>query len=146
MSRVVGIDLGTTNSLAAYVDRGVPRVIRDAAGSALLPSIVSIAADGTVSVGRDAERRLFTDAARTVYSVKRFMGKGLEDVRGEAAHYPFRIGGGAGVRLGVGDRELTPPEISAHILRELKRRAEAFFAERGEPDADVDRAVITVPA
>ena len=148
MSRVVGIDLGTTNSLVAYAKDGVPVVIRDRGGDALVPSVVSAAEDGTIYVGREAERRLLTDANRTVYSVKRFMGKGLEDVRGEATLLPFRIAGEAGgvVRIGLGAREFTPPEISAFILRELKHRAEAFFASEGEVDPEVDRAVITVPA
>ena len=148
MSRVVGIDLGTTNSLVAYVKDGVPTVIRDRSGDGLVPSIVSAAPDGTIYVGREAQRRLLTDAARTVYSVKRFMGKGLGDVRDEASLLPFRVTGEAGgvVRIGLGEREFTPPEISAFILRDLKHRAEAFFAEQGEVDNEVDRAVITVPA
>lgn len=150
MSRVVGIDLGTTNSLVAYVNDGVPVVIRDRNGDALVPSVVSVTGDDTVYVGREAERRLLTDANRTVYSVKRFMGKGIEDVRGETRHFPFGIGGneagGGVVRIGLGGREFTPPEISAFILRELKRRAEMFFSAQGEVDPDVDRAVITVPA
>jgi molecular chaperone DnaK len=148
MSKVVGIDLGTTNSLVAYVEDGAPVVIRDEGGDALVPSVVSVAEDGTVRVGREAERRLLTDAQRTAYSIKRFMGKGREDVQHEAEHFPFRVAGEAGgvVRIGLGAREYTPPEISAFVLRELKRRAEAFFAGRGEIDNEVDRAVITVPA
>ena len=148
MSKVVGIDLGTTNSLVAYVKDGVPTIIRDARGDGLVPSVVSVADDGKIHVGREAQRRLLTDAARTAYSVKRFMGKGREDVQHEAEHFPFRVSGEAGgvVRIGLGDREFTPPEISAFILRELKHRAEAFFAEQGEFDNEVDRAVITVPA
>jgi molecular chaperone DnaK len=148
MSKVVGIDLGTTNSLVAYVKDGVPLVIRDGSGDGLVPSVVSLGDDGTIHVGREAQRRLLTDARRTVYSVKRFMGKGREDVQHEAEHLPFRVSGEAGgvVRIGLGDREFTPPEISAFVLRDLKRRAEAFFAEQGEFDNEVDRAVITVPA
>jgi Fe-S protein assembly chaperone HscA len=148
MSKVVGIDLGTTNSLVAYVKDGVPVVIRDGGGDALLPSVVSVAEDQTVYVGREAERRLLTDPDRTVYSVKRFMGKGVHDVGDEARLFPFRLAGDPGgiVKIGLGSREFTAPEISAFILRELKRRAEGFFAGQGEVDADVDRAVITVPA
>ena len=78
MSKVVGIDLGTTNSLVAYVTDGVPVVIPDRNGEALLPSIVSAASDGTMYVGREAQRRLMTEASRTVYSVKRFMGRGID--------------------------------------------------------------------
>ena len=148
MSKVVGIDLGTTNSLVAYVKDGVPIVIRDKDGDGLVPSVVSVAEDNTIYVGREAQRRLLTDAKRTAYSVKRFMGKGREDVRHEAEHFPFAVAGEAGgvVRIGLGAREFTPPEISAFILRELKHRAEAHFAEQGEFDNEVDRAVITVPA
>jgi Fe-S protein assembly chaperone HscA len=148
MSRVVGIDLGTTNSLVAYVADGVPVVIRDDRGDALVPSVVTIAADGTVIVGREAEHRLLVDPTRTVYSVKRFMGRGIDDVQDEARLLPFEVSGEAGgvVRLGLGERTYTPPEISAFILRELKQRAEAFFVKQGEFDPTVDRAVITVPA
>ena len=147
MSKVVGIDLGTTNSLVAYVRDGVPEIIRDAQGDGLVPSVVSFADEGIVYVGREAQRRLLTHAQRTVYSVKRFMGKGRDDVQEETSHFPFRIGGEGGVlRIGAGDKELTPPEISAFVLRELKHRAEAFFAEQGEFDNEVNRAVITVPA
>src|SRR5947209_15882719 len=149
MSKVVGIDLGTTNSLVAYVKDGVPLVIRDKSGDGLVPSVVSVAVDGTAYVGREAQRRLLTaEVTRTAYSIKRFMGKGVDDVQHEAANFPFRVSGDAGgvVRIGLGDREFTPPEISAFVLRELRRRAEAFFAEQGEFDNEVDRAVITVPA
>jgi Fe-S protein assembly chaperone HscA len=148
MSKVVGIDLGTTNSLVAFVDGGRPAVIADESGDALLPSIVSVDGAGTVYVGREAQRRLLTDPSRTVYSVKRFMGRGVEDVRDEERWFPFKVSGEAGgvVRIRLDDRELTPPEISGFILRELKRRAEAFFAREGDIDPDVAAAVITVPA
>ena len=148
MSHVVGIDLGTTNSLVAYVKNGVPEVIRDQSGDALVPSVVSLAEDGTVFVGREAQRRLLSEPSRTVYSVKRFMGRGSEDVRDDAGLLPFAIGGESGgvVRIGIGGREFTPPEISAFVLKELKHRAEEFFRAQGEFDFEVDRAVITVPA
>jgi len=148
MGKVVGIDLGTTNSLVAYVDNGVPVVIRDDSGDALVPSVVSVGEDGTIFVGREAQRRLLTSPTRTVYSVKRFMGRGIEDVRGEANLLPFRISGETGgvVRIGIADRQFTPSEISAFVLRELKHRGEEHFRQRGEFDFEVDRAVITVPA
>jgi molecular chaperone DnaK (HSP70) len=148
MSHVVGIDLGTTNSLVAYVNNGAPEVIRDSGGDALVPSVVAIGEDGTVFVGREAQRRLLTAPSRAVYSVKRFMGRGIDDVRDEAGMLPFRVGGEPGgvVRIGVAGQEFTPPEISAFVLRELKRRAEEFFRDQGEFDFEVDRAVITVPA
>ena len=148
MSKVVGIDLGTTNSLVAYVKDGVPR--GHSRSQRRRPGAVRRLGRRSRArsfVGREAQRRLLTDAQRTVYSVKRFMGKGPDDVRDESSHFPFRIGGEGGVlRIGVGDKEFTPPEISAFVLRELKSRAEAFFAEQGEFDNEVDRAVITVPA
>ena len=148
MSKVVGIDLGTTNSLVAVVKDGVPVVIRDANNDALVPSIVSSAPDGAIFVGREAQRRLLTDPRRTVYSVKRFMGKGIDDVQGEASLLPFKVSGEPGgvVSIGLGEREFTPPEISAFVLRELKRRAEEHFAAEGDIDPEVDKAVITVPA
>ena len=148
MGKVVGIDLGTTNSLVAYVRDGVPEVIRDESGDGLVPSVVSIGEDGTTFVGREAQRRLLTVPSRTVYSVKRFMGRGIDDVQDDASLLPFTVGGEPGgvVRIGVAGRQFTPPEISAFVLRELKHRAEEFFREQGEFDFEVDRAVITVPA
>jgi len=148
MSHVVGIDLGTTNSLVAWVKNGVPEVIRDQSGDPLVPSVVSIGEEGTIFVGREAQRRLLTAPSRSVYSVKRFMGRGIDDVRDEATLLPFAIGGEAGdvVRIGVAGREFTAPQISAFVLKELKHRAEQFFREQGEFDFEVDRVVITVPA
>src|SRR5215510_14743387 len=148
MSKVVGIDLGTTNSLVAYVDNARPVVVRDDSGDALVPSVVSVGEEGTIYVGREAQRRLLTAPSRSVYSVKRFMGRGIEDVEHEAALLPFRVSGDPGgvVRIGIADREFAPPEISAFILRELKHRAEEHFRERGDFDFEVDRAVVTVPA
>jgi Fe-S protein assembly chaperone HscA len=148
MGKVVGIDLGTTNSLVAFVHDGKPVVIRDDSNDPLVPSVVSLGEDGTIFVGREAQRRLMTAPSRTVYSVKRFMGRGVEDVKGEASLLPFAVRGEAGgvMRVGLADREFTPPEISAFILRELKYRAEEFFRRQGELDFEVDRAVITVPA
>ncbi len=140
MSRIVGIDLGTTNSLVAYVDRGVPRVIPDAGGRALLPSIVAYTPEG-VLVGDAARRQLVRNPARTIYTVKRLMGRGYEDVRGELAHLPFAVVPVAEVvRIRVGEREVTPPEVSAQILRALKQRAEVALGE------NVEQAVVTVPA
>src|SRR5438128_3757578 len=142
MSRIVGIDLGTTNSLVAYVDEktGVPRVIPDRDGQALLPSVVSFVSEG-VLVGAVAKRQLVRRPESTVYSVKRLMGRGYEDVKEELCYLPFKVAPCDGiVRIQVGDREVTPPEVSAIVLKSLKERAEAHF---GEP---VEKAVITVPA
>jgi molecular chaperone DnaK len=142
MSRIVGIDLGTTNSLVAYVDdkTGLPVVIADRDGRRLLPSVVGFTPDGIV-VGEAARRQLARRPADTVYSVKRLMGRGWDDVKDELRYFPFKVRPGEGlVKLTVGGREVTPPEVSAMILRALKERAEAHF---GEP---VEKAVVTVPA
>jgi molecular chaperone DnaK len=142
MSRIVGIDLGTTNSLVAYVDEktGLPRVILDREGRALLPSVVSFTDEGVV-VGDAAKRLLVRRAATTVYSVKRLMGRGYEDVKEELCYLPFKVAPCDGiVKIQLGDREVTPPEVSAIVLKSLKERAEAHF---GEP---VEKAVVTVPA
>jgi molecular chaperone DnaK len=148
MSKAIGIDLGTTNSLVACVKDGVPFVIPDPTGDPLMPSVVSISREGRIDIGRDAEARLITDAGRTAYSVKRFMGKGIDDLAGEARLFPFQISGEPGgvVRIGLGERQLTPPELSAFILRALRHRAEMFFARRGDFDLEEYQAVITVPA
>jgi len=144
MGCTVGIDLGTTNSLVAYLDTatGQPRCIPGPYGSTLCPSVVSLDADGTLVVGEAARRRLLTQSERTIYSVKRLMGRGLEDVEEELKLFPFRVNAESKqvIRVRLGDRVFTPPEISSFILRELKSWAENFF---GEP---VERAVITVPA
>src|SRR5690348_5773690 len=134
MGKVVGIDLGTTNSLVAYVHDGRPVVIRDAAGDALVPSVVSLDENGTIFVGREAQRRLLTAPSRTVYSVKRFMGRDVEDVRDEAAFSRHAVSGEPGgvVRIALGGREYTPPEISAFVLKELRQRAEEHFRDQGE--------------
>jgi Fe-S protein assembly chaperone HscA len=142
MSRIVGIDLGTTNSLVAYVDdaTGLPKVIPDQNGHALLPSIVSFASEG-VLVGAAARRQLVRRPEATVYSVKRLMGRGYDDVKEELCYFPFKVLPCEGiVKIQVGSREVTPPEVSAIVLRSLKERAEAHF---GEP---VEKAVVTVPA
>ncbi len=140
--RVVGIDLGTTNSLVAFMDLTGPKVIPDPSGSNLVPSVVAVSPDGAIVAGPEARRMLITHPERTVYSVKRLMGRGLADVGEELKLFPFRIAEGSEsvIQLLLGDRKLTPPEVSAHVLRHLKRNAEEFL---GEP---VTKAVITVPA
>ncbi|MBV6434489.1 MAG: Chaperone protein DnaK [Bryobacteraceae bacterium] len=140
--RVVGIDLGTTNSLVAFLDLTGPKIIPGADGGLLVPSIVSYAEDGGVTAGNAARRLLINQPDRTVYSVKRLMGKGASDVKDELKFFPFRIAEGSEsvIRLQLGAKAMTPPEISAQVLAELKRNAEAYL---GEP---VTQAVITVPA
>jgi molecular chaperone DnaK len=144
MGRIVGIDLGTTNSLVAYLDArtGQPKCICGPYGSTLCPSVVSLDPDGSIIVGEAARNRLLTQPERTIYSVKRLMGRGPADVQSELKLFPFRIDPASKnvIRVMLGDKVFTPPEISAFILRELKSWAEAFF------DETVDRAVITVPA
>ena len=144
MARTVGIDLGTTNSLVAYADpqTGAPKCIPGPTGSALCPSVVSLDPDGSVIVGEPARRRLLTQPERTIYSVKRLMGRGVADIQNELKLFPFRIDPTSknAIRVRLGDKFFTPPEISAFILRELKNWAEAYFGE------SVSRAVITVPA
>ena len=144
MPKVVGIDLGTTNSLVAFMDRNEPRVIGDAAGGRILPSVIAFSGKDLV-VGEAAKKQLIVDAERTVYSVKRLMGKRLSDLQEEIRYFPLHLGertteGGAILTVRIGDREYTPPELSALILGELKARAEGYFKE------SVTQAVITVPA
>jgi molecular chaperone DnaK len=144
MGRIVGIDLGTTNSLVAYTDSqtGQPKCIPGPYGATLCPSVVSLDSDGSIIVGEAARNRLLTQPERTIYSVKRLMGRGPLDVQSELKLFPFRIDATSKnvIRVMLGDKGFTPPEISAFILRELKSWAEVFFGET------VDRAVITVPA
>ncbi len=144
MGRIVGIDLGTTNSLVAYLDPQTdqPKCIPGPYGSTLCPSVVSLDPDGSIVVGEPARRRLLTQPERTIYSVKRLMGRGPADIRDELKLFPFRIDPSSKnvIRVKLGGKVFTPPEISAFILRELKNWAEAYFGDT------VDRAVITVPA
>jgi Fe-S protein assembly chaperone HscA len=144
MARVVGIDLGTTNSLVAVLDDGGPRCLPDPeTGDVLLPSAVAFLPGGEVRVGRRAKALAAEMPFDVILSVKRFMGLGPEHVTDEDRRRyrfaPARDGGGI-VRMLAGGREVTPPEVSAHVLRELKRWADAAL---GEP---VERAVVTVPA
>src|SRR6185503_9692404 len=141
--RVVGIDLGTTNSLVAYMSDNGPEVIRDESGNGLVPSIVYYDNEtDRLLVGDEARERLITEPRKAIYSVKRFMGKGSEDVQEDLSLVPFQIAPGSEQVIGfqMGDRVFTPPEISAFILRDLKKRASQFFGE------EVSQAVITVPA
>jgi Fe-S protein assembly chaperone HscA len=148
--RVVGIDLGTTNSLVAYMQGDAPVVIPGVDGSNLVPSVVAldpIPAGGgrpTVTVGNSARKSLIETPERVIYSVKRLMGRGLEEIQDELKLFPFRLAGdveaGEVPRISLGELKFTPPEISAYILRQLKRNAERFFG------APVTQAVITVPA
>jgi len=142
--RVVGIDLGTTNSLVAYMEGDRPVVIPGEDGQNLVPSVVALDERGDIVVGNRARRYLIETPERAIYSVKRLMGRGIEDVQDELKLFPFRLAEGQKpgevLRIRLGDKEFTPPEISAFILRQLKRNAERYFG------APVTKAVITVPA
>ncbi len=142
-SIVVGIDLGTTNSLVAYMQGDTPVVIPGEDGERLVPSVVAWTDNG-VAIGNAARATLMQDSASAVYSAKRLMGRDLTDVEAELKLFPFRLADdakpGETLRLNVGGLTLTPPEISAYILQQLKRNAERFFG------APVTKAVITVPA
>src|SRR4030095_4478040 len=141
--RVVGIDLGTTNSLVAFMGEGGPQVIGGENNHALVPSIVFYDEQNKrLLIGEEARERLITEPRKAIYSVKRFMGKGSDDVQEDLSLVPFQIAPGSEQVIGfkMGDRVFTPPEISAFILRDLKRAALQFFGE------EVSQAVITVPA
>src|SRR6202043_3939712 len=144
MGRIVGIDLGTRNSLVAYMDSqtGQPKCIPGPYGSPLCPSVVSLDPDASIIVGEAARNRLLTQPERTIYSVKRLMGRGPADVQSELQLFPFRIDPASKnvIRVMLGDKMFTPPEISAFILRGLRNWAESDLGET------VDRAVIPVPA
>src|SRR5439155_11650715 len=142
--RIVGIDLGTTNSLVAFMQGDVPVVIPGDDGLNLVPSVVALDENDQIIVGNAARKYLIETPERAVYSIKRLMGRGIEDIREELKLFPFRLAEdlqpGEVLRIKLGDKTFTPPEISAFILRQLKRNAERFFA------APVTQAVITVPA
>ncbi|HEV2962702.1 MAG TPA: Fe-S protein assembly chaperone HscA [Candidatus Angelobacter sp.] len=142
--RIVGIDLGTTNSLVAYMEGDSPVVIPSEDGSNLVPSVVGLDQNNQFVVGNTARTILIEHPERAVYSVKRLMGRGIDDIQEELKLFPFRVSEdvkpGEVLRIKLGDREFTPPEISALVLRQLKKNAERFF---GSP---ITKAVITVPA
>ena len=141
--RIVGIDLGTTNSLVAFMQGEKPVVIPGEDGSNLVPSVVALDENRSI-IGNPARRYLIETPERVVYSIKRLMGRGVEDIREELTLFPFRLGEnlqpGEVLRIQLGEETFTPPEISALILRQLKKNAERYFG------APVSKAVITVPA
>jgi Fe-S protein assembly chaperone HscA len=141
---IVGIDLGTTNSLVAVAKEGVPQILADVkTGETLLPSVVYFPADGSRTVvGSAAKEHLSTEPSRTVYSAKRLMGKGYDDVEGETRNLSYNLSPDSKdvATIHLGDKLVTAPEVASHVLRALKERAEASL---GEP---VSKAVITVPA
>ena len=142
--RIFGIDLGTTNSLVAFMQGDRPVVIPGEDGLNLVPSVVALDDQDQVIVGNAARKYLIETPERAVYSIKRLMGRGIEDIQQELKLFPFRLADdlqpGEVLRIRLGEKTFTPPEISAFVLRQLKRNAERFF------NAPVTKAVITVPA
>src|SRR6476659_4082069 len=140
--KIIGIDLGTTNSVVAIMEGTEPKVIANAEGNRLTPSVVAFTEKGETLVGEPAKRQAVTNPTRTVYSIKRFMGRRHSEVETEEKMVPYKVTGGAQdyVKVRVGDKEYTPQEISAKILRKLKEAAESYLGHK------VNKAVITVPA
>jgi molecular chaperone DnaK len=143
MSKIIGIDLGTTNSVVAVMEGGEPVVITNAEGGRTTPSVVAFAKDGNRLVGQVAKRQAVTNPENTIYSIKRFMGRRFNEVSEEKKQVPYKVEGtgpGGDVRIGAGGKEWSPPEISAMILQKMKQSAEDYLGQK------VDKAVITVPA
>ncbi len=140
--KIIGIDLGTTNSVVSVMEGKEAKVIPNPEGNRLTPSVVAFTDKGEVLVGEPARRQAVTNPAKTVYSIKRFMGRRHNEVASEEKMIPYEITGGAEdyVKVKVGDKEMTPPEISAKVLQKLKESAEAYLGHK------VNKAVITVPA
>src|ERR1044071_4328687 len=142
MSKIIGIDLGTTNSVVAVMEGGELTVITNSEGGRTTPSVVAFTKDGSRLVGQVAKRQAVTNPENTVYSIKRFMGRRYNEVTEEIKQVPYKVqGAGNGdVRLAAGGKEWSPPEISAIILQKMKQSAEDYLGQK------VDKAVITVPA
>jgi molecular chaperone DnaK len=140
--KIIGIDLGTTNSVVAVMEGSEVKVIPNAEGNRLTPSVVAYTDKDEVIVGEPARRQAVTNPRRTVSSVKRFMGRRHAEVESEEKMVPYSVVGGSGeyVKIGIGDKQFTPQEISAKVLRKLKEAAESYLGHR------VSKAVITVPA
>src|SRR3954466_11719306 len=140
--KIIGIDLGTTNSVVAVMEGGDVTVIANQEGSRLTPSVVAFTDKGETLVGEPARRQAVTNPKKTIYSIKRFMGRRHDEVRDEEKMVSYEIVGGPNdfVKVRVGGKEYTPPEISALILRKLKEAAESYLGHK------VRKAVITVPA
>src|SRR3954451_431230 len=140
--KIIGIDLGTTNSVVAVMDGNQVKVIPNQDGDPTTPSVVAFTDKGDRIVGKQAKRQAVTNPRKTIYSIKRFMGRRHNEVESEEKLVPYQIVGGANdyVKVHVGDKEYTPPEVSAKILRKLKEAAEAYLGHK------VNKAVITVPA
>src|SRR5918999_1399002 len=143
MSKIIGIDLGTTNSVVAVMEGGEPTVITNSEGGRTTPSVVAFTKDGSRLVGQVAKRQAVTNPENTVYSIKRFMGRRYNEVTEEIKQVPYKVqgaGSGGDVRINAGGKEWSPPEISAIILQKMKQSAEDYLGQK------VEKAVITVPA
>src|SRR5712675_64118 len=143
MGKIIGIDLGTTNSVVAVMEGGEPTVITNSEGGRTTPSVVAFAKDGNRLVGQVAKRQAVTNPENTIYSIKRFMGRRFNEVSEEKKQVPYKVQGtgtGGDVRIGAGGKEWSPPEISAMILQKMKQSAEDYLGQK------VEKAVITVPA
>src|SRR6201989_2084544 len=141
MSKIIGIDLGTTNSVVAVMEGGEPTVITNSEGGRTTPSVVAFTKDGNRLVGQVAKRQAVTNPENTVYSIKRFMGRRFDEVSEEKKQVPYGVAAaGSDVRITAGGKEWSPPEISAMILQKLKQAAEDYLGQK------VEKAVITVPA
>ncbi len=140
--KVIGIDLGTTNSVVAVMEGGEAKVITNLEGNRITPSVVAFTEKGEVLVGEPAKRQAVTNPHNTIYSIKRFMGRRHSEVASEEKIVPYQITGGSDdyVKVKIDDKELTPPEISAKILQKLKEAAESYLGHK------VNKAVVTVPA
>ncbi len=140
--KIIGIDLGTTNSVVAVMEGKEAKVIANAEGNRLTPSVVAYTDKGETLVGEPARRQAVTNPSRTIYSIKRFMGRRHDEVESEEKMVPYEITGGPEdfVKIKVGDKEYTPPQISALVLRKLKESAEAYLGHK------INKAVVTVPA
>ena len=142
MGKVIGIDLGTTNSVVAVMEAGEPAVVTNPEGGRTTPSVVAFAASGERPVGQVAKRQAVTNPENTVFSIKRFMGRKFDEVSEEMKMVPYRVvrASNGDARVQAGDKELSPPEISAMVLQKLKQAAEEYLGQ------SVGEAVITVPA
>src|SRR5476649_2739673 len=142
MSKIIGIDLGTTNSVVAVMEGGEPVVIANQEGGRTTPSVVAFTKGGERLAGQVAKRQAVTNAENTIYSIKRFMGRRYDEVNEEMKMVPYKVGQtpNGDVRVNIAGKEYSPPEISAMILQKLKTAAEDHLGQK------VDKAVITVPA
>src|SRR6188768_61415 len=142
MSKIIGIDLGTTNSCVAVMEGDQPTVIQNAEGSRITPSVVAFSKTGERLVGQVAKRQAVTNPENTIFSIKRFMGRRFTEVSEEMKMVPYTVGsaGNGDVRVKIGSEEYAPPQISAMVLQKLKQAAEEYLGQ------SVSRAVITVPA